>query len=578
MFGRPQESRRPVRTVTLDLPDEVGSVYDPGGDRPPIKAFGPLDRGEDISDMEPRVPSSVETDGATAKFTFDQPLGQGAWKIVVYQSRIRRADDGKGFELTDEDGNPWNSWVMQVLNPGPGRAAPDPGTRETKPQPSAPPARVFLDGEQVTGGASELSGEVLRADVHRPGTVEMEIDPLLDGARTSLYERYRTEMIADEEKERPHDKRTFRWASVGPIESFRWAHYRGTNTTGRLMLNKKELIYGTAVARPPAEASEDPLIDETTGTDSPVEGHPNTYKTKTITATPESLDVGIDRYQSPTLVAPETIKDGTNTPARNPRLYPDGVYFPNEPVYPMSSDGMGGSGLGPMYPDASPSSGSTDNVESPGVIPPGPVAVFDLPINCVLRLRVGGEVCWWGQTRLVPTLVSPRTAAQEIPGASASNPKDRARLQRDIWRASMEAVHLWGTPLPTDRHGNGVVVSTMRDFVLTAVAMGTEYEDGTQGNVSGQQGGHQFSAQSDRTLRRRKHRLAEMLKDQERNAPPMPEDHAPGLVAEVGSDAETPEYGRSQHSISRYFAELYDPTRLHRFQHEHQQRNLRHHL
>lgn len=543
MYGSPTESRNSVRTVTLDLPAEVGSVYDPDGDRPPVEAYGPLEQGEDISGVEPRLPSTKEVDGSVVKFTFDEPLGHGAWKVVVYQSRIRRKDNGEGFELTDDNGDPWNSWVLQVLDAGPARSAPDPGTREGKPQPKTPATAVYLDGEKTPNGASELSGEVLRADVYRPGTVEMEVDPLLDGTRTTLYELYRAEMLSDEEKEQPHDKRTFRYASVGPVQSFKWAQYKGTSTLGRLQLgDNKNMAYGTAVIRKPQHPDVDPLLSETTGTESPTNSHPNTYKTRTYTATPQDPDVGIDEYNSPKLLAPETINDDTNTPATNPRLYPEGVYFPD--------------------------------LDQP---PPGRAAVFDLPINSTLRLRVGGQVCWWGQTRLVPTLVSPRTAAREIPAAEASTREDRARLQRKIWRASMEAVRLWGDPLPTDQDGNGIVVSTMRDYVLTSVAAGSEYEEGTQGEVRGSQGQgqHQFAAQSDRTLRRRKHRLAEMLQDQKRNAPPMPEDHAPGVAAEVGSNADRASYGRTAHQISENFAQIYDPTRVNQISFEHHRRDLR---
>jgi len=540
VYGRPKESRNLVRTVTLDLPAEVGSVRDPDGDRPPIEAFGPLQRGDDISEMDPRLPSTKEIDGSVVKFTFDEPLGPGAWKIVVYQSRIRRKDNGEGFELTDDDGKPWSSWIVQVLDTGPARSTPEPGTREGKPQPNRSPTVVYLDGERLPTGASELSGEVLKAEVHRPGTVSLEVDPLLSGAREPLYERYRTEILTDEKDEHPHNKRVFRYASVGPIEDFRWAHYHGTPTTGRLRIESGtgQRIYGTAVTRPPKHVGPDPLLSKTETTDTPTTGHPNTYKTRTYTATPQDPDVGIDSYGSKTLVAPDSIDDDTNTPETNPRLYSDGIYFP---------DGL----------------------------PVSRVASFDLPINSTLRLRVAGQVCWWGQTRLVPTLIEPRTAAQEVPAANASTEEGRARLQRKIWRASMEALGLWGSPLPTDSRGNGVVVSTMRDYVLTSVAMGAEHEPGTQGEVEGQHGDHEFIAQSDRTLRRRKHRLAEMLKEQKGNAPPMPEDHAPGLVAEVASNADTPSYGRSQHAVSQDFARIYDPTRRDRVSYEHLRRDLR---
>lgn len=537
MFGSPKESRDRVRTVTLDLPAEVGSVYEPDGDRPPIEAYGPLDRDDDISEMDPRLPKTKKTDGSVVKFTFDEPLGPGAWKIVVYQSRIRREDNGEGFELTDEDGNPWNSWIIQVLDESPARQAPEPGTREGKPKPTRPPAKVCLDDVQLPTGASELSGEVLKAEVHRPGGVDLEVEPLLSGAREPLYSRYRTEILTDEKQERPHNKRVFRWASAGPIQAYKWAHFKGTTTKGRLQISDGQLAYGTAVTRPPKHPGPDPLLEETTATESPSAEHPNTYNTAYYTVTPESVDVGIDSYDSPLLVAPETINDSTNTPETNPRLYPNGNYFP---------DGL----------------------------PASRVAVFDLPINCRLRLRVGGSVCWWGQTRLVPTLVEPRVAAQQVPDASADTPQDRADLQRAIWRASMEALRLWGSPLPTDSQGNGVVVSTMRDYVLTAVAMGAEHEEGTQGQVTGMQGEHQFSARSDRTLRRRKHRLAEMLKKQKKDAPPMPEDHAPGAHAEIGSSANTPQYGRSDHSVSEDIAAIYDPTRTERISYEHMRRDL----
>jgi len=533
MHGSPEESRSPVRTVTLDLPAGVGSVYDVDGDRPPVEAYGPLDEDDKIKNMRPRLPADKTIDGSTVKLTFDEPLGAGAWKIVVYQSRIRRADTGDGFDLGD-----WNGWFLQVLDTGPARGVPDPGTIETKTEPDPAHATVCLDGEPVPEGTGELSGEVLRADVRCPGTVSLEVESLLDGARTTLYEQYKTRVLADETQEEPRNKRSFWFASVGPIQSHRWAEYQGTETLGRLPISEGQMAYGTAVVRPPEHAGVDPLLSKSAATGSPSAGHPNAYNTATFTAQPEQVGVGIEEYESPTLVAPKTINDPTNTPETNPRLYPGGVYFEDQ-------------------------------------IPAGRAAVFDLPINSTLRLKVGGAVQWWGQTRLVPTLMRPRTAAQQVPDVSASTPAGRANLQRRIWRASMEAVALWGEPLPTDNAGNGIVVSTMTDYVLTSLAMGSEYEAGTQGRVTGTQGGHRFSAQSDRTLRRRKHRLAELLEEQEASAPPMPEDHAPGVAAEIGSEAQSGTCGRSAHLISEDYAAIYDPTRQGRISYEHQKRDLR---
>jgi len=539
-YGFPKESRRPVQTIKLDLPVEIGSVEDPTGDRPPIKVFGPYDadeEGVDLGEYDPVTPIDHEINENVVKFPFEEPFGRGMYKVVVYQSRIYRSSNGEAIELTvDETGEAWRGWQFQVLDET--VSQPRPGNQRTVTRGrDRPKVEVFLDGNKVPSGSSELSGEVLTVESTGSAQISMETEPLLSKAPAeSMYSCFRGEVA--ESKEVDHETVYVRhFASAGPVGKMKWAHYHETPTVGKLPVDDdKEAKVGIPVVRPVKRPDNDPLLTWERSTESPSVDHENTYQIVHYCAEPQTPGLGFDSYRSTAIVAPETINNDANTPDINPKIYPDAVYKEDADDLPSQSMKAG---------------------------------VFDLPLNSEVRVKVNGRVRWWGQTRMLPALVSPRDANASIDHLNVETRESRTKLLRDIWKASMEALELWGSSLPTDAAGQGVVVSTMRDFVLTRLAIGSPYQEGIQGEASGEQGGQQFSAQGDRAMRRRLHALSQLLKEGEANAPIMPEDDLPTAQATVGAEAGLTfrtAAGRTQTNclIPTYEPMDYYPIRRHR--------------
>lgn len=488
-YGRPESSKRPVRTLTLDLPVEVGQVIE-DEDTPPLFVIGPLD-GETPHTEYPRTqPDAMEINGGLVQFHFEEPFDKGEYKAVIYESRILDPD-GDPVVVKNEDGTRWNSWRFQVYqtfdtqNPEPG----EPIGFEGTPEPGSAPAKVTLDGAPVEDGQPELSGEVLSVRTDQPGQVSLEIESLWTEGRPTLYERHLKKVITTREEE--PDIVSF--VSAGPVDNHRWTHLKGSATLGRMPLGQGgDLALGSAVVRPPKSPANDPLFSrETPVDDSPTDDHPNTYWKTRYTVQPASVDAEIDSYQTRPLLSPGTINDEHNTPDTNPRLYPEGIWR----------------------------EGSI-----PG--PTGEIAAFDLPLGSRLKITCGTETLWEGQSRLLPVLVSLESLASEI-GVQASEPGARARILREVWKASKEALALWGTTLPES------VTETMREFVLTRVKAGDLRTDKAHGSIRTSLGENRFQGASDRGLERRLAQLADRLRNGEPQAGLFSEDHVPGGSASL---------------------------------------------
>jgi len=494
-YGRPERSKRPVRTLTLDLPFAVGGVG-AADDTPPLFVIGPLDGETDHTEYPQIHPDQVEVSEGLVQFHFEEPFQKGEYKAVIYESRIRD-ENGDPISLTDEEGNRWNSWRFQVYQTN-DAAAPEPGEPigfGGSPEPEAAPTQVTLDGQELPDGEPELSGEVLTVATGQPREVALDVESLWGEQRPTLYERHLKKVVTLREKK--PDLVSF--VSAGPIDNHKWTHLKGSVTLGRIPLGQDgNLAIGSAVVRPPKSPANDPLLSrESPDRVTPSGSHPNSYWTTRYEVQPASVEAEIGSYRTNPLYSPATVNDDTNTPATNPRLYPDGIW----------RDGA-----------------------IPG--PTGEVAVFDLPVGCRIAVTCGAEEIWTGQTRLLPILVGPQSLAAEI-GIKASTAGGRARILRSIWQASKEALALWGTSLPES------VPKSMREYVLTRIKAGDLRSDKAHGEIETSLGENRFRGANDRGLERRLSQLAQRLREGDPDVALFSEDHVPGGSASIGI-AKTP--------------------------------------
>lgn len=174
-------------------------------------------------------------------------------------------------------------------------------------------------------------------------------------------------------------------------------------------------------------------------------------------------------------------------------------------------------------------------------------ASFDLPVNARLRVRIDGEVVWWGQTRLLPLLVPAETlylSMAEDPTAVASD-LELARLRFLIWRASIEALSLWACQLPT------APTPSMQAYVAARVRSGLLEDDGLQGQITVRLGDHMVSGRRDPVLERLLADLVERLRACDPEAPP-PGGRSPmGAFARLAVEA-LPDFHPPRHPYSSY--------------------------
>lgn len=517
MYGSPERSERQVETITLDLPRAVSSVEDLDSD-PAVKVYGPLAEGEGPEDADTvHVPSDVDVHGSVVEFTFETPLERGRYWVTFYQTRVK-ADNEEPFELFNDDGSPFVGWELQVLNVTPRHRA-EGGEQEIKdrPAPGGPRLKqVMTDGEAAS--SVQLSGETLTVVTTEQAEVDLIFRPLLKNARRTLYERHVTKTSHTVD-----GNPAVTFASAGPIGDYQWARYHGTDTTGRLPLDKEgNLAWATPVMREPTEAHLDPLVSGQTGTRQSTDddGTTNTYDELRLDVTPQSPSAPIGAYESRPLLWPNTI-NGNNTPEENPRLFPEAVYHSGAEF-----------------------EGTDERV-----------AAFDLPLHTEVIVEVNGRRVWSGQTRLVPTLLSIPHYEREL-GITV---EDRAQALQTIWQASLEAIRLWGCNLPKSGP-----TSAMQEFVLTYAASPPDRTSGTQGQTSSQMGDQSVDAKSDRSAERRLQSLADLLRDCKASAPLYPEDRTPTESAGVAENAPS-EYYKPQplHRVARRIAPLSSPERWH---------------
>ncbi|RME29042.1 MAG: hypothetical protein D6800_03245 [Candidatus Zixiibacteriota bacterium] len=321
------------------------------------------------------------------------------------------------------------------------------------------PAQVYLDGKLLKPGQPDLSGEVLTIVADPSAQIELIVEPLL--GEDTLYQRYlhHTDVIENGVLYQ-------HWGSAGLIQNYKYAVYYGHQTQGKMLLDGGRFLIATPVLRIPS--ANDPLIGRNTQT---LQAGLNSYQVTSLDVTPykniEIDGIPVQQYQPRPFVIPENIVDPNDTPQTNPFLFPGYLYL--DSLQPLDGDEQ--------------------------------MAVFDLPLNSRIYVVVNGQEVWWGQTRLLPMLVSPRRIQR-----SFSSMEELADLSYWIWRASMEALSLWKCALPSS------VNVTMEEFVLSRVAYGWPREDGSQGSIRVQVGDTSFSGTSDHSLKRRLANLAEMLR------------------------------------------------------------------
>ena len=161
------------------------------------------------------------------------------------------------------------------------------------------------------------------------------------------------------------------------------------------------------------------------------------------------------------------------------------------------------------------------------------IAQFDLPINRRISLYIDGTRVWWGQTRLVPLLVSAERYAimERGSGTHTMAPHEIADLRLMLWRASYEALRLWKCALPAR------VAQSMEEYVLTRLAYGWPREDGIMGKNFVRLGDQAWLGQTDGSLLKRLKELASALEACQLEVDLFPEDTLPAGHARLASEA-----------------------------------------
>lgn len=523
MYGTPAEAVAPLRTLTLDLPAALAWTADPQQNAgAALYLLGPVVAGADLDSLPRLEPASVSyTVGSTVvHFTFADLIAPGSYRVVVLQSRLKDMS-GNTIELLDELGEPWTGWDLLVI-PGV-RSFAEPGVQEPLVlRPTNPPLvrvvddnqfTVRLDGTAVPAGKSVLSGEVLTVETTNPADITLEVEYLMRGQTMSLYELYLHRILepADGGLHRTH------FVSVGPVWDAAWAVYYGHRTDGTLPIDSEtnQLVVWPGVVTTPKPITSSPRITLTSEEVAP-QGHPNTYTKVSYTVTPLK-DPNLASYTSLDLIYPKVLVDADDTPIENPRMFPGGVYFPTM--------------LAPTEDDT--------------------VASYDLPINCRIRIYANGTEIWWGQTRLVPMLVSSRRFFQ-LRGGRPFSHAEISDIELQVMRASVEALTLWKCVLPTS------VTSTMEEYVLTRLAYGWPLEDSSTGAYMVRLGDHMFSGTSDDMLHRRLSNLADLLARCVADAPIFPDDEMPAAVAMVASASYLKQYPSVTRTSSSWLWPIHD--------------------
>lgn len=253
----------------------------------------------------------------------------------------------------------------------------------------------------------------------------------------------------------------------------------------------------------------------------------NLYTEYSPLVTPQKRAASLQQYDGASTAWPKEIYDTTVTPDRNPRLFEDAVYV-------GETHETGWSPIEERY------------------------GVFDLPLQSELVVRVNGQERWRGQTRLLPTLIEPRMAELEL-GWDISSRAARQEAMRRIWKASMEALRLWGCSLPR----NGKPTPSMVEFVLTRLANPVDRSSGVQGDATSKLGDQMTRAKSDRASERRLANLGELLRNCEETVPLDINEQLPMKGVGVASNA-SPEYypHHGSRNLMKKIAPLYDPTQL----------------
>lgn len=542
-FGNPVEAYEPLRTLTLDLPKGVGFVTDPQAGYPALYLIGPLVDNVELDQQAQIIPAtrSFVSGQRTVVHTFTDPIPPGTYRVVVHQSRIKDTDNA-AINLVDDLGEAWTGWSLTVLKGArqiPQPAEPEPVVIETS---LNPPVQVFsqnditvkLDGKTIPIGTGGLSGEILSVETTtEPSTIRMEIEYLTLGQGASLYELYLNRIGPTE------DGGVYKthFAAAGPMFDYKWAVYNGNRTDGRPPVDTLgKLIFATATMHEPKATTSLPLLVFNVTEEHQPLNHPNTYDLVTYTVTPRT-EQDLASYSTQKFIIPRTLADADDTPATNPRLFPSGFYLPD--AAPLASSDL--------------------------------AASLDLPINATIRLYVDEREVWWGQTRLVPLMITPQRLYM-LQQESATTAAELSRAALDIWRASIEIMQMWPCKMPTSTSGAISVPPTFEEYILTRLALGWPREDNLTGRVTVRLGDHLYSGVNDNTLQRRLQALATLLSDCTTQVPLFPEHESPSAVARLGINATPGQYpnpsvvpdfwmttaSASRQSVIRV-GDLYDP-------------------
>lgn len=508
MFGSPSEAIEPIKTLVLDLPSGVSFVTDPAGGKSALYLIGPLVADVPIEEQAQILPASRSwTYGEPlVYFYFDKPIPPGSYQVVVHQSRIKDTN-GDAMVLQDELGNDWTGWALTVLadpralTEQTSIADPivlEPGLNPPAVTIGAPNFTVYLDGQVIPPGRSGLSGEVLSVKSSAEAHITMSIEYLTPGMHESLYELYQHRFTTDDGEHLTH------FTSVGPLLDYKWAKYHGVRTDGRIMTDDSgKLIVATPVIHEPkAVASVPTLAYNIDAANAPIAGHPNTYDVVTYTVTPSKANSLLSSYESVKFVFPNTINDAADTPETNSRLYPGALYLP----------------------------------ETTTITPTSIAAALDLPLAARIRVYADGLEIWWGQTRMIPLMI-PTARYHTLNRTRSHSPADDANIDYLIWRASMEVLAFWNCTLPLNSTGAAYVPPTFDEYIMTRLAYGWPYEDGSMGDVTVRMGDHLYSGTPDRALENRLKALANLLGDCQTSAPLFPEDEMYAGVAYIGKTA-----------------------------------------
>lgn len=264
-YGSPTRHYGRLEAVHLDLPRAVAWVKEINQEKPPLEVLGPLSPGQPPAEAERRLPDSITIEDRVVTFEFEDGLKPGRYHILVHQSRFRL--DGESETLDKSHGLMTDAGVFRgwELNIYPADEAPEIGDPADTPhwdddgrisEPGTRPADfgnilgVYLDGNRVQVGQSELSGRSLTVRSEGPVEVELRVKQLMPNPTRLGYEEY---VVQDEiAGGDPDDIHEYRFEAQGPLNGRNWAVYHGRVTEGRIPRNDLgQLAFGEAVIGPP---------------------------------------------------------------------------------------------------------------------------------------------------------------------------------------------------------------------------------------------------------------------------------------------------------------------------------------